>query len=164
MQRESGSVVYGSATKSTAPQSDFAWHTPHLPYRFSSGLMLLLFPSFRAANVPTVSPAPRFRKRLQAGFKHVAVISANRNKLNQIQRVLMRGGSIEQPPGVGFYSPAQFISQLFNWATEDPAGGIAERAKPRKRNMPLDSGPLTEAERKLRQEEMLNNLRRVLKR
>jgi hypothetical protein len=103
-------------------------------------------------------------KRLQAGFKHVAVISANRKKLNRIQQVLTQGGSIEQPPGVGFYSPAEFISQLFDWATEDPEGGRAERAKPRKRSMPLDSGTLTEAERKLRQEEMLNNLRRVLKR
>ena len=103
-------------------------------------------------------------KRLQIGFKLVAVISTNRRKLNRIQHVLTQGGSIEQPPGVGFYSPAGFISQLFNWVTEDPEGGRAERAKPRKRNMPLNSGALTEAERKLRQEEMLNNLRRVLKR
>ncbi len=102
-------------------------------------------------------------KRLQAGFKQVAVISKNRKKLNRIQ-VLTQGGSMPQPPGVGFYSTAEFISQLFDWATEDPEGGKAERAKPRKRNRPLDSGVLTEAELRLCQAEMLNNLWRVLKR
>jgi hypothetical protein len=74
------------------------------------------------------------RERLQAGFKHVAVISANRKKLDRIKRELTQDGSIEQPPGVGFYCPAEFISQLFDWATEDPEGGRAERAKPRRRN------------------------------
>jgi hypothetical protein len=77
---------------------------------------------------------------------------------------LTQGGSIQQPAGVGFYSPSEFISLLFDWAAEDPEGGRVEQAKPRKQKIPLNSGNLSKAELEHRQELTLNNLRKALKR
>jgi hypothetical protein len=103
-------------------------------------------------------------RRLQAGFKQVAVVSLNRKKLNRIQQELTQGGSIQQPAGVGFYSPSEFISLLFDWAAEDPEGGIVEKGKPKKRNVALNAAQLTEGERKQREKEMLESLNRAMKR
>lgn len=67
--------------------------------------------------------AASIRKFLQAGLTHIAVISTNRKKLNLIQQTLEQGGG--KTDIVGYYSPSEFITQLYNWAEVDPAGRFA---------------------------------------
>lgn len=101
--------------------------------------------------------------RLKAGFGHVAVISRSRKKLTRIQETWLESALDAQIPKVGFYSPEEFISKLYEWAADDPAGGIAERSKRSKQKIDLGGGPLSEPERRQREKEWLEQIRRRMK-
>ena len=94
-------------------------------------------------------------KCLKADFRHVAAISRNRKKLARIQQLLSETASPEQIARVGFYLPEEFISKLYDWAMEDPAGAALEKGKPRKRTIAFNTAQLTEGERRQREEAML---------
>lgn len=102
------------------------------------------------------------RKFLPANFSQVAVISSNRKKLGQIQQQLTEAGSPSAK--VGFYSPEEFITKLYGWATDDPEGGDLERGKLRKKKIALDAGPISEAERQAKEKQMLKEIREAMKR
>jgi hypothetical protein len=102
-------------------------------------------------------------KCLKADFRHVAAISRNRKKLARIQQLLSETASSEQIARVGFYLPEEFISKLYDWAMEDPAGAALEKGKPRKRTIAFNTAQLTEGERRQREEEMLKSLAEAMK-
>ena len=104
--------------------------------------------------------ADHIRLRLKAGFKHVAVISANRRKLNLIQAAFVEQCGSKDVSKVGFYVPKEFFAQLFTWAVDDPEGGKVERAKPRKRVF----NSVVVANREEEQKKMLNDLVTLMKR
>ena len=85
------------------------------------------------------------RKFLKAGLTHIAVISINRKKLNLIQQILEQGGG--KTDTVSYYAPSEFITQLFNWAADDPAGGAIESVKPQRRQEPQNSSQLSSINR-----------------
>ena len=120
-----------------------------------------------AAQVTVTTPVKyeveSVRKLLKASFAHIAVISSNRKKMNLIQQTLAGSGDLTER--IGFYSPEQFMSQLSDWALNDPEGGKAEKNNPH-RNLSLNllSGALTEAERKQNEKMMLDALKQKLKR
>jgi hypothetical protein len=99
-------------------------------------------------------------KFLKAGVTHIAVISINRKKLNLIQQTLEEGGG--KMDTLGFYSPSEFISKLFDWAEDDPDGGEAEKAKPKKRPIDFAAGKLSASELDINQQKMLERLKKVL--
>src|SRR5581483_469713 len=115
-------------------------------------------------NTVEYEAAKNITKCLTAGFFHVAAICLNRNKLARIQARFAELVTPAQAAKVGFYTPAEFISKLFDWAAEDPAGGIAEKGKPRKRPIALNASQLSDEERRLREKEMLEALKRTMKR
>ena len=104
--------------------------------------------------------ADHIRLRLKAGFKHVAVISANRRKLNLIQAAFVEQSGSKDISKVGFYVPKEFFAQLFNWAVDDPEGGKVERAKPKKRIF----NSVVVANREEEQKKLLDDLAVLMKR
>ena len=101
------------------------------------------------------------RKFLNAGLTHIAVISINRKKLNLIQQTLEKGGG--KTDIVGYYSPSEFITQLYNWAEVDPAGGAVESVKPHRRQEPQNSGQLSTEELAQRHKFELEKLRKIMR-
>ena len=91
------------------------------------------------------------RKFLQARVPRIAVVSSHRKKLSQIQEAL--GNTVSPSTQVGFYSPEEFVSKLYDWAADDPEGGSQERGKLRKR-------PITLAEQKQNEKTMLAELKK----
>jgi hypothetical protein len=101
------------------------------------------------------------RKFLKAGLSHIAVISINRKKLNLIQQTLEKGGG--RTATVGYYSPSEFITQLYAWASVDPAGGAIESAKPQRRQEPQNSGQHSDEELARRHKVELEMLRKKMR-
>ena len=99
--------------------------------------------------------AASVRKFLQTSFRQIAVVSSNRKKLGQIREALGHIG--DQSARVGFYSPEEFISKLYDWAADDPEGGSLERGKLRKR-------PITLAEQTQNEQLMLAEIKERMKR
>jgi len=64
---------------------------------------------------------------------------------------------------VGYYSPSEFITQLYNWASVDPAGGAIESAKPHRRQEPQNSGQLSDEELERRHKLGLEKLRKTMR-
>jgi hypothetical protein len=100
-------------------------------------------------------------KFLKAGLTHIAVISINRKKLNLIQQILEKGGG--KTDTVGYYSPSEFITQLYNWAEVDPAGGVVESVKPHRRQEPQNSGQISDEERERRHKIGLEKLTKAMR-
>jgi hypothetical protein len=115
-----------------------------------------------AVTTPVKYEVESVEKFINAGVTHIAVISINRKKLNLIQQALEAGGVTVD--SIGFYSPSEFITKLFDWAQDDPEGGEVEKAKPKKQPIDFTAGKLTADELELRQEKMLKKLRMALKR
>jgi len=113
---------------------------------------------------PVEFEAESICKFLKAGIGHIALISINRRKLNRIQHVLEIVAPPDQFAKIGFYVPEEFISKLYDWAADDPEGGAVERGKPRKQKIALVASQLSENERKQREKEMLEALRKAMKR
>jgi hypothetical protein len=108
--------------------------------------------------------ADHIRLRLKAGFSHVAVVSANRRSLQLIKEAYLRLGVEADISKVGFYTPKEFITQLFDWAADDPEGGAIERSQPRRRQAMPNAGQLSDEERSKRHKEELEKLRKAMKR
>jgi hypothetical protein len=102
-------------------------------------------------------------KCLHAGFNHVASVCRNRKKLARIQEALPATIPADQIQRVGFYAPDEFIARLFEWASADPSGGSVEQGKPKKQKISLGPVAMTEDERKRRENEMLDEIRRRMK-
>jgi DNA segregation ATPase FtsK/SpoIIIE-like protein len=98
---------------------------------------------------------------LKAGLTHIAVISINRKKLNLIQQIFEKGGG--KTDIVGYYSPSEFITQLYNWASVDPAGGAIESVKPQRRQEPQNSSQLSREQLEQRHKEALEKLRKKMR-
>jgi hypothetical protein len=73
-------------------------------------------------------------KCLNGKFSHVAAISRRRKKLERIRQLLAESLSPEECARVAFYSPEEFVSKLHEWALDDPAGGVTEKGKLRRRD------------------------------
>ncbi len=101
-------------------------------------------------------------KFLQTSVTHIAVVSNNRKKLGQIREAL--GDTGHPSTRVGFYSPEDFISKLYDWAADDSGSGNLERRKLRKQKIALDAGPISESERKAREKWMLDEICKAMKR
>jgi hypothetical protein len=71
--------------------------------------------------------------------------------------------SPEERSKVAFYLPNAFLARLRDWAAANPAGGKAEKAKPRKQKIQL-FGRITDEERKERERDMLGGLLSAMKR
>lgn len=108
--------------------------------------------------------ADHIRLRLKAGFKHVAVISANRRKLNLIQAAFVEQCGSNDVSKVGFYVPKEFFAQLFTWAADDPEGGKIEKGKPKKQIFNFNPSPEDIANRAEEEREMLDDLTTMMKR
>lgn len=102
-------------------------------------------------------------KCLEAGCRHVALVSPHRRKLTRIQEAVAASLAPEQTQLVGFYTPAEFILKLNDWALEEPADGKSGRGKPRKRKIALSVPTLSEEERSRREVEMLRQLAEAMK-
>jgi hypothetical protein len=102
-------------------------------------------------------------KCLNGNFQHVAAISRNKKKLERIRESLVQTASPEQIARVGFYLPEEFISKLYDWAMDDPEGGVMEKGKPKKRKIAFNIAQLTGIERKQREDEMLKGLAEAMK-
>ncbi len=102
--------------------------------------------------------ADSVRKFLKLEVTHIAVVSVSRKKLNHIRQALSDAGG----QTVGWYSPDEFISKLYDWAMADPAGAALEQGKPRKRKIALHPVPLTDGERRAREDEMLKALAQAM--
>ena len=50
------------------------------------------------------------------------MISANRQKLNRIRETFFKSGHDADDSKVGFYTPEEFVTQLYGWAADDPVG------------------------------------------
>jgi DNA helicase HerA-like ATPase len=107
--------------------------------------------------------AANARKCLEEGFAHVAIVSEDRRKLEKIRETAISSLAPEHSSRLAFYLPEEFENQLCEWAARDPAGGAAERAKPRTQRIRLFGG-VSEAERKEREPVMLAALAEVIKR
>jgi hypothetical protein len=116
-----------------------------------------------ATNTPDYEVA-NIVKCLHAGFNQVASISRNRKKLAKIQESLPAAIPADQMEKVSFYAPDEFVARLFEWATDDPAGAVAERKKPHKHGIGLMSAHMTEAERKEHEREMLKKIAEAMTR
>ncbi len=113
---------------------------------------------------PVEFEAESVRKFLKAGIGHIALISINRRKLIRIQQTLEAVIPPDQIAKIGFYVPEEFVSKLYDWAADDPEGGAVERSKPRRRQNMLKAGQPSEVERNHREKEMLEALRKAMKR
>ena len=113
---------------------------------------------------PAEKEADHIRLRLQAGFHHVAMISANRQKLNRIRETFFKSGHDAEDSKVGFYTPEEFVTQLYGWAADDPEGGLLEKGKPKKQNFDFGSTPENEARRIESEIVMLADLKNIMAR
>jgi hypothetical protein len=100
--------------------------------------------------------------RLQAGFTDVAIVCRSPLRLSRIQQKVASALPPTQANRVGCYQVAEFIAQLREWALQDPAGGQAERAKPRKRAIQLGSN-LSGEERSRQERAWLDDIARAMK-
>lgn len=116
-----------------------------------------------SVTTPPEKEADHIRLRLKAGFKHVAVISANRRKLHLIQEVYLKRNGNKDVSKVGFYSPKEFFAQLFTWATDDPAGGKIEKGKPKKQNFDFGASPEAMANRAGEERKLLDDLMKLMR-
>jgi hypothetical protein len=107
--------------------------------------------------------ADHIRLRLKAGFSHVAVVSLNRRSLQFIKEAFLQLGLNADISKVGFYTPEEFKSLLFNWASDDPEGGAIERGQPVKRKDMPSSGHLTKEQQAQRHKEELEKLIKAMK-
>jgi hypothetical protein len=113
---------------------------------------------------PAETEADHIRLRLKAGFKHVAVISNNRRKLNRIQAAYLKQSGNKLTSKVGYYTPKEIFAQLFTWATDDPEGGKVEKSKPRKRVFNFNPSPEQIAKRAETERVMLDDLAKLMNR
>jgi len=113
------------------------------------------------ATTPAKYEVASIRKFLKAGLTHIAVISINRKKLNLIQQLLEKGGG--KTDTVGYYSPSEFITQIYNWAEIDPAGGAVESVKPHRRQEPQNSVQLSREQLEQRHKDALEKLRKKMR-
>jgi hypothetical protein len=104
------------------------------------------------------------RNCLMAGFRQVVVVCANQTKLARLREAVAAEFPPEQSTLVRCESPDKFISQLFEWASEEPTPAIVRTGQPRKQKITLDTGQLTEAERREREREMLSQLAQAMRR
>ena len=102
-------------------------------------------------------------KCLMAGFKHVAVICVNRKKADRIQQAVGEAIAPEDVGRVGYYLPDEFISKMFDWASQDPDGAKTEKGKPRKHKIRMDASGFSESERNQRENDMLKRIAAALK-
>lgn len=102
-------------------------------------------------------------KCLRAGFSEVAMLCRNPKKLTKIKEAVAEQGVLKPACTINFYSPEEFLSCLFEWASSDPAGGEIERAKPRKQDIDLGSSKMSESERQGRERSMLADLAATMK-
>ena len=102
-------------------------------------------------------------KRLEAGFTDVAVVCRSRLRLARIQEKIAASLPPDQADRVGYYHLAEFISQLREWARQDPAGGAAECAKMRKRHIDLGHPKHPEEERDRQEKAGLEEIARRMK-
>lgn len=117
-----------------------------------------------SVTTPPETEADHIRLRLKAGFQHVAVISANRRKLNLIQEAYVRQSGTIAASKVGFYTPKEFFAQLFTWAADDPEGGKVEKGKPKKQSFNFSLSPEDIANRERDEREMLEELKQLMAR
>jgi hypothetical protein len=103
-------------------------------------------------------------KCLKGGFGHVALISESARKLGNIREACALAIEAELFSKVGFYSPEDFIALLREWAEAEPEAGRREKAKRRKQEIKLESGNLTEDERRARERALLEQIARAMKR
>jgi hypothetical protein len=113
---------------------------------------------------PVEFEAESICKFLKTSIGHIALVSINRRKLNRIQQALEAVAPPDKFAKIGFYVPEEFILKLYDWAADDPEGGAVERGKPRKQKIALVASQLSENERKQREKEMLEALRKAMKR
>jgi type IV secretion system coupling TraD/TrwB family protein len=102
-------------------------------------------------------------KCLKGNFQHIAAISRNRKKLERIRQLLSETATPEQIARVGFYLPEEFMSKIYDWAMQDPAGAAVERGKPNKRKIDFNFTQLTEGERRQREADMLKSLIEIMR-
>lgn len=95
-------------------------------------------------------------KCLAAGYPAVVVISSNPKKLANIEAKYRLRSGPSAPGRVQFLTPDAFEVQLQTWA-EKPSG-TTEPPAPRKRNIQFPGPPLTEAERRAKEQQMLADL------
>ena len=115
-----------------------------------------------SVTTPPETEADHIRLRLKAGFQHVAVISANRRKLNLIQEAYSKQSGTKATSKVGFYTPKEFFAQLFVWAADDPEGGKVESRKPKKQTFNFNLSPEAIANRQADERKMLEDLRKMM--
>ncbi len=101
--------------------------------------------------------------RLQAGFTDVAVVCRSHLRLSRIQQTISTSLPQDQAGRVGYYHLPAFISQLIEWARQDPAGGEAQRAKLRNRTIKLDDTTLSAEERKRQEKAWLEEIANAMK-
>jgi hypothetical protein len=102
-------------------------------------------------------------KCLTGGFAEVALISANRRKLDHIRELFTETATTEQLSRVSFVTPDEFIAKLYQWADSDPQGAEAERGKPKKQKISLLSNLLSNAERQAQEQEWLQQIKAAMK-
>lgn len=102
--------------------------------------------------------AANVRKCLQSNYTHIAVITTVRSKLARIQQLVTESVTAADAARVGYYRPEQFITHFYDRAAADPAGGTAEKGKPRKQRIALSSAPHSDEERRALEAEMLKRL------
>jgi hypothetical protein len=64
---------------------------------------------------------------------------------------------------VGFYTPAEFKAQLFDWAEDDPEGEVIERGRPHRRQDMPNSGQLSKEQQIQRHKVELEKLLKAMK-
>jgi hypothetical protein len=116
-----------------------------------------------SVTTPPEKEADHIRLRLKAGFQHVAVISANRRKLNLIQAAYLKQSSNKDASKVGFYTPKEFFAKLFTWAADDPEGGIIEKGKPKKQDFDFGASPEAIANREEEERKLLDDLTNMMR-
>lgn len=100
---------------------------------------------------------------MKTGFTHVAVISANRRKLIQIQEAYLKRNGNKDASKVGFYTPTEFFTQLLDWAANDPEGGKIEKGKPKKQNFDFGTAPEAIANRAAEERKSLDGLIKLMR-
>lgn len=103
-------------------------------------------------------------KCLNAGFSQVVVVSPKRSRLLKIEGLVRAAVPTDKLAQVSFRMPNELILELADWAGQDPEGGAIERAKLRKQKIVLDTGAMSEAERRERERAMLKQLAEAMKR
>lgn len=97
-------------------------------------------------------------------YPQFAMICANRRKPDRVRETFSRSANPSQSVRVNYYSPEEFISFLYRWASNDPLGGDVERGKPRKHKLFLFSINHSREEQEASDKEMLKVLTAAMKR